>query len=201
MVLLVFISRITYVPLNINLALLAGMLQILGGLMGLGKFIRLVPHPVMLGFVNGLAIVMTKAQLGNFRGASGAFLSLKSLEGQATYGITALTMVLIRFVFPKIKNKTVKKVPPTLGAVALVSVVTRMLQLPIRTLADVAGKETFRGGMAVLPKFGLPSGIPFLSQPLETFSIIFPYAATMAAVGCIESLLTMQLIDGELIFH
>ena len=130
-------------------ALLAGMIQMLAGALGLGKFIRLVPHPVMLGFVNGLAIVMTRSQLGSFRdAATGAFLTLSSPLGRATYGITALTMFLIRGVFPKVKNETVQKIPPTLGAVAITSIISRLLNLPLKTLGDVAGAETFRGGLA-----------------------------------------------------
>lgn len=163
-------------------AILAGCLQVVGGLVGLGKFIRLVPHPVMLGFVNGLAILMTKSQLVHFKG-----LSLATTKGAATYGIAGLTMVLV-----KLLPKVTKIVPPTLGAVALATALASLCGLPITTLSDVAGASTFTGGWSVLPKFGLPS-VPFT---FATFKTVFPYAATMAAVGCIESLLTMQLLDG-----
>jgi len=144
--------------------------------------------------VNGLAVVMARAQVGSFRdAATGALLRVTDPVGAATYGIAGLTMLLIRYVFPKIKNKALKKVPPTLGAVALASMVAKALQLPVRTLADVAGAETFRGGLSVLPKLGWPTaGIP----PAHLLSVVLPYAVTMAAVGCIESLLTMQLVDG-----
>uniref|UniRef100_A0A7S1BEV7 STAS domain-containing protein n=2 Tax=Corethron hystrix TaxID=216773 RepID=A0A7S1BEV7_9STRA len=173
-------------------AMLAGLLQAGAGLLGAGKFIRLVPHPVMLGFVNGLALVMTRAQMGSFKdAATGAFLRVTDPVGAGTYGIAALTMLLVRYVFPKIKNKFVKKVPPTLGAVAVASVVARLCKLPVQTLADVAGAETFRGGLAVLPKLAWPA-VP----AADYLGVIFPYALTMAAVGCIESLLTMQLVDG-----
>lgn len=163
-------------------AILAGFLQIVGGLLGLGKFIRLVPHPVMLGFVNGLAILMTRAQLSHFRG-----LSIMTQTGAATYGITALTMVLV-----KLLPKVVKAVPPTLGAVTLVTIASTVFKLPVKTLTDVAGAATFAGGWKVLPKIGVPN-VPF---SLATLKIILPYAITMAAVGTIESLLTMQLLDG-----
>ena len=64
----------------------------------MGKLIRLVPHPVMVGFVNGLAIVMLKAQLPHFQSAAGKFLSVVSPEGRATYGCAALTMALVHFI-------------------------------------------------------------------------------------------------------
>jgi len=162
-------------------AILTGLFQMTGGVLNLGRFIRLVPHPVMLGFVNGLAIVMTKAQLAHFQG-----LSLATKAGASTYGIAALTMVLTKL-FPKVT----KAIPPTLGAVILATITTRMLGLPVTTLTDVAGASTFAGGLQVLPKFGLPQ-IPFT---LETIQVVAPYALVMAAVGSIESLLTMQLVD------
>jgi SulP family sulfate permease len=165
-------------------AMLAGILQITGGLLGLGKFIRLVPHPVMLGFVNGLAIVMTKAQLIHFQG-----LNLQTKVGASMYFVTGLTMALV-----KILPKLVPFVPPTLGAVAISTLVAQWAKLPVKTLMDVAGAATFSGGWSVLPQFTWwPSSVPL---SLETLQIVFPFAATMAAVGCIESLLTMQLLDG-----
>mmetsp|Transcript_24835 Transcript_24835/g.37005 ORF Transcript_24835/g.37005 Transcript_24835/m.37005 type:complete len:632 (-) Transcript_24835:312-2207(-) len=174
-------------------AILAGLIQIAAGFLRLGKFIRLVPHPVMLGFVNGLAVVMTNSQLIHFKDAStGAFFSLFQKEGAAMYGVTALTMALVKLL-PKISF--LKSVPPSLGAVALATTVSRIFSLPVKTLADIAGAETFRGGLAVLPKIALPS-LPYLTQPVETLRIILPFAITMAAVGSIESLLTMQLLDG-----
>ena len=166
-------------------AILAGLLQLTGGLLGLGKFIRLVPHPVMLGFVNGLAIVMTKAQLVHFQGIN----PFVSKAGASMYGITGLTMLLV-----KLLPKVVPALPPTLGAVVLSTLVARLAKLPVKTLSDVAGAATFAGGWSVLPKFEwFPASVPF---SLETLTIVLPFAATMAAVGCIESLLTMQLLDG-----
>lgn len=167
-------------------AMLAGLLQIGSGLLGVGKFINLVPHPVMLGFVNGLALVMTKAQLAHFQTAGGHFMSLTSSLGAATYGIAALTMVLV-----KLLPKITKAVPPTLGAVTIASLVTKLFSIPAKTLADVAGASTFSGGLSVIPKLGLPN-VPFT---LETLQVISPYAAVMASVGILESLLTMQLLD------
>jgi len=168
-------------------AMLAGLLQIGGGLLGVGKFIKLVPHPVMLGFVNGLALVMTKAQLVHFKTAAGNFMSATSSVGAATYGIAALTMILV-----KLLPKFTKSIPPSLGAVTIASIVAKIFALPAKTLADVAGSSTFAGGLSVLPKFGLPN-VPF---SMETLQVIFPYAAVMASVGVLESLLTMQILDG-----
>ena len=180
-------------------AALAGILQIVAGTAGMGKLIRLVPHPVMIGFVNGLAVIMLKAQLTHFKSA-GKFLSLFSPEGKATYACALLTMFLVRFGLPKLGEKVeqTKAVPPTLGGVVIASMAAKFLKWPIKTLSDVAGAETFKGGLAVLPKIGLPESFwaPFVSSPLETLKIILPYAITMAAVGSIESLLTLQLLDG-----
>lgn len=168
-------------------AILAGILQTVAGGLNLGKYIRLVPHPVMLGFVNGLAIVMTKAQLGHFRTAAGQWLSPTNAAGASVYGVTALTMILA-----KLMPKFTKAIPASLGAVVLSTIFTKLLKLPVQTLADVAGASTFTGGMAVLPALGVPA----VPQTLQTLQTIFPYAITMASVGCIESLLTMQLLDG-----
>eukprot|EP00980_Cylindrotheca_fusiformis_P027834 scaffold22560_cov135-Cylindrotheca_fusiformis.AAC.45 len=167
-------------------AVVAGILQITAGSLGLGKLINLVPHPVMLGFVNGLAIVMTKAQLVHFQ-SGGAFMSLTDPVGAATYGIAALTMVLVKLI-----PKFTKAIPPSLGAVSIATVIAKAFSIPARTLADVAGASTFVGGWSVVPKFGLPK----VPMTMETLNIVLPYAVTMAAVGCLESLLTMQLVDG-----
>ena len=172
-------------------AIMAGLFQVCGGYLGFGKFIRLVPHPVMLGFVNGLAVVMTRAQMTHFKNPlTGSFLNPTTPDGAAMYGLTAATMVLVRLL-PKIK--ITKAIPPSLGAVTLMSIVAQVFKLPVKTLADVAGASTFTGGLSVLPKIALPA-IPLLS--LSTIKIILPFAITMAAVGSIESLLTMQILDG-----
>jgi SulP family sulfate permease len=167
-------------------AMVAGVLQILAGTLGLGKLIKLVPHPVMLGFVNGLAVVMAKAQMMHFK-SGGKFMSLNDPLGAGTYGIAALTMVLVKLI-----PKLTKAIPPSLGAVVTTSVLAKVFSIPAKTLADVAGASTFAGGWAVLPKIGLPK----VPMTMETFNIVLPYAVTMAAVGCLESLLTMQLLDG-----
>lgn len=165
-------------------ALMAGALQIVGGVLGVGKFIRLVPHPVMLGFVNGLTILMAKAQLKHFAG-----LSLLTPPGMATFGLVSATIALMKTI-PMISTV----VPPSLGAVAIVSMLSAVFKLPVATLASVAGASTFAGGLKVLPKVGFPgAGIPL---SLATIQTVLPYAITMAAVGLIESLLAMQVVDG-----
>jgi len=161
-------------------AILAGILQCVAGKLKLGKWIRLVPHPVMLGFVNGLAIVMTKAQLSHFSGLSAA-------AAKATIGLTTLSMI-----FMKVIPKITKAVPASLLTILLTTLVQKVFSLPVKTLVDVAGAATFKGGLSVLPSLSLPS-VPW---NLATLKIIFPFAATMATVGLIESLLTLQLVDG-----
>ena len=180
-------------------AALAGLLQIGAGAFGIGKLIRLVPHPVMLGFVNGLALVLLKAQLKCFQDG-GKFLSLFAPEGLAAYGCAMMTMALVKFGIPKLQEKVdaARAVPPTLGGIVIASAVAKVFKWPLKTLADVAGAETFKGGLSVLPKLGLPTSVwaPLVSSPIETLKVILPYALTMCAVGSIESRLTLQLLDG-----
>jgi SulP family sulfate permease len=161
---------------------LTGLLQISAGLLKLGKYIRMVPYPVMLGFVNGLAIVIFLAQLQHFQveGASGVS---EWMSGQSLYlllGLVALTMAIIHFL-PKLTNA----VPSSLVAILVVSVLVIGLGINTNTVGDLASIE---GG---LPQFHIPS-VPFT---LETLWIILPYAVVLAAIGLIESLLTLNLID------
>ncbi|MFK8049949.1 MAG: SulP family inorganic anion transporter [Halioglobus sp.] len=173
---------------------LMGVLQILAGALRLGKFIRMVPHPVMLGFVNGLAIVIFLAQLGQFGVAgeagwlAGTFmedtiLDVSWLEGQQLYmllGLVFLTMSIIHFL-PKLTTV----VPSSLVAILVVSFLVFGLDLDTRVVGDVA---SIKGG---LPQFHIPT-VPF---SLDTLYIIFPYAVILAAIGLIESLLTLRLVD------
>jgi SulP family sulfate permease len=161
---------------------LMGIIQILVGVLKLGKFIRLVPHPVMFGFVNGLAIVIFMAQLDQFKvpDMDGA---LQWMSGSALWmmlGFVGLTMLIIHFL-PKIT----KAVPAALTAILIVSGIILVLGVETKTVGDIA---SISGG---LPKFHLPM-IPFT---LENILIILPYSLVMAAVGLIESLLTLTVID------
>ncbi|MGL1957108.1 MAG: SulP family inorganic anion transporter [Colwellia sp.] len=161
---------------------LTGVLQILAGVFRLGKFIRLVPHPVMLGFVNGLAIVIFLAQLGQFKVTNSAG-ELVWMQGSPLYimaGLILLTMAIIHF-FPKLT----KAVPSTLVAIVSVSVLVYAVGFDTKLVGDVA---SIAGG---LPTFSIPN-VPF---SLETLKIIFPFALVLAAIGLIESLLTLTLID------
>jgi len=161
---------------------LTGLLQILAGVFRLGKFIRLVPHPVMLGFVNGLAIVIFLAQLGQFKEPNAAG-ELEWMVGTPLYtmaGLIILTMAIIHF-FPKLT----KAVPSTLVAIVSVSFLVLGTNLDTRLVGDIA---SIAGG---LPTFNIPE-VPF---NIATLKIIFPFALVLAAIGLIESLLTLTLID------
>ncbi|QSX38696.1 SulP family inorganic anion transporter [Shewanella sedimentimangrovi] len=171
--------------------LLAGLLQIGAGIFKLGKFIRIVPYPVMMGFVNGLAIVIFLAQLGQFK-APDAEGQLQWLTGNALYlmlALVALTMAIIHFL-PKFTTAF----PASLAAILTVTALVVGLDLDTRTVLDflrgMSGDEhaTIAGN---LPIFALPE-VPF---SLETLSIILPYSFVLAAVGLIESLLTLTVID------
>ncbi len=161
---------------------LMGVIQVLVGVLRLGKFIRMVPHPVMLGFVNGLAIVIFLAQLSNFktRDSTG---DLQWLQGEPLWimlGLVILTMLIIRYL-----PKLTKAIPSALVAIIVVSLSVILLGMDSRTVGDLA---SIAGGF---PEFHIPM-VPF---NLETLRIILPYSIILAAVGLIESLLTLSLID------
>ena len=171
--------------------LLMGVLQVLAGVFKLGKFIRMVPHPAMLGFVNGLAIVIFLAQLGQFKVLDDAG-NLSWMQGQQLYimcGLVALTMAIIHFL-PKLTTA----VPSSLAAILVVTGIVIGFDLDARNvldyLKDMSGNDdaTIAGGF---PAFHIPD-VPW---NLETLKIIFPYALVLAAIGLIESLLTLTLID------
>lgn len=161
---------------------LMGAIQITVGFLRLGKFIRIVPHPVMLGFVNGLAIVIFLAQLNSFQ-IEDAAGNVQWMQGQSLWimlGLVALTMAIIHFL-PKLTTA----VPSSLAAIVVVSLLVIFVGLESRTVGDMA---SIAGG---LPDFHIPM-VPF---NLETLKIILPYSIILAAVGLIESLLTLSLID------
>ncbi|MDT8447645.1 MAG: SulP family inorganic anion transporter [bacterium] len=158
---------------------LMGIIQIGAGVAKMGKFVRLIPHPVMLGFVNGLAIIIFLAQLSNFKDRqTGGWVT-----GERLYlmlGLVALTMAIIHFL-----PKLTKAVPASLAAILVVTGLVHGLNLDTRTVGDLA---QVAGG---LPDFNIPD-VPW---NLETLKIILPYAVILAAVGLIESLMTLSLID------
>lgn len=173
---------------------LMGILQITAGILRLGKFIRMVPHPVMLGFVNGLAIVIFLAQLGQFGTADGqgwlaeTFLKdtiidvawLPAQELTLMLALVALTMAIIHFL-----PRFTRAIPSSLAAIIVVSLLVIGLNLDTRVVGDIASIS------GSLPTFAIPQ------VPLnwETLTIIFPYSLILAAIGLIESLLTLRLID------
>ncbi|MBK8583691.1 MAG: SulP family inorganic anion transporter [Flavobacteriales bacterium] len=157
---------------------LAGLLQVLAGVFRLGKFIRLVPQPVMYGFVNGLAIVIFMAQLAQFKTFDGAWLGGSALW--TMLGLTALTMAII-WGFPKLT----RKVPASLVAILVVAALVIGLGMNTRSVGDISPIS------GAFPPFHIPL-VPFT---WESLMIILPYAAIVAAVGLIESLLTLNLID------
>jgi len=161
---------------------LMGLLQVTFALFKLGKFIRMVPYPVMLGFVNGLAIVIFLAQFGHFKelGADGVSLWMSGAALYTMLGLTALTVLLI-YLIPLLT----KAIPSSLGAIIIVSTIVGFFGLDTKTVGDLG---SIAGGM---PAFHLPD----VAYNFETLQIIFPYAFLLACIGLIETLLTLNLID------
>ncbi|WP_170516932.1 SulP family inorganic anion transporter [Ruegeria atlantica] len=170
---------------------LMGFLQVIAGAMHWGRFIRLVPHPVMLGFVNGLAIVIFLAQLGQFKvpgtmentghGVGGGEW-LSGLQLYTMLGLVALTMAVI-WVMPRIT----RIIPAPLAGIFVVAALVIGFGLDVPRVGDLASIE---GGLP-------PFHIPMVPLTWETFEIILPYAVILAAIGLIESLLTLNLV-GEI---
>ncbi len=160
---------------------LAGVIQIAVGLFKLGKFIRLVPQPVMYGFVNGLAVIIFMAQVEQFKTVVGGHETW--LSGSPLYIMAALVALTIGIVV--ILPRITKAVPPSLVAIIVVFILVLVLGIHTKTVRDIAAVS---GGF---PPFHIPS-VPFT---LDTFKIIFPYALIMAGVGLTEGLLTLNLVD------
>ena len=167
---------------------LMGLLQVIAGALQWGKFIRLVPHPVMLGFVNGLAIVIFMAQLTQFKDPDtlvntghgmGGGEWLTGVKLQWMLGLVGLTMLII-WLTPRIT----RAIPAPLAGIGIVAAIVIAFGLDVPRVGDLASIE---GG---LPAFHIPS-VPLT---LETFQIILPYAVILAAIGLIESLLTLNLV-------
>ena len=157
---------------------LAGIIQMSAGFLRLGKLIRLVPHPVIFGFVNGLAIIIFMSQLDQFKDVSGNWLTGTPLY--ILLGLVLLTMAII-FGLPKLT----KAIPASLTAILVVFGIVALFGIDTKTVGDIA---SIQGGF---PPFHIPS-VPFT---LETLVLIFPYAAIVAGVGLIESLLTLNIVD------
>ncbi|MFT6388575.1 MAG: SulP family sulfate permease [Cellvibrionaceae bacterium] len=174
---------------------LAGVIQIIAGLFKLGKYIRIVPHPVMLGFVNGLAIVIFLAQLEQFKITDNVTGTSEWMQGSGLYIMGALilaTMLIVHFL-PKLTTA----IPAGLVAIVAVTLVVIGFDLEARTVIDfVRGMLPAEEAATASLKGDLPSfAIPAVPFTIETLKIIFPYAIIIAAIGLIESLLTLTLID------
>lgn len=170
--------------------ILMGIIQMLAGVFKLGKFVRLIPHPVMMGFVNGLAIVIFLSQLGMFKEIVGG--EKVWMQGAALYimiGLVLLTMAIM-FGLPKLT----KKLPEALIAILVVSAIAIFGNIDVATVGSFirdGGGAGLKGG---LPSFqwDIFSKVPL---NLETLKFIFPYALILAAIGLIESLMTLNLVD------
>ncbi len=162
---------------------LMGLIQIVVGALKLGNLIRMVPFPVMLGFVNGLAIVIFMSQLESFKteGAHGAATWLPLSDLAIMLGLVALTMAVI-YIVPRFT----KRIPAALAGILVVSVLVIFASINTPTVGDLS---SIAGGF---PTFGVPD-VPF---NFETLRIIVPFAFVLAGIGLIESLLTLTLIDG-----
>ena len=170
--------------------ILMGFIQIFAGVLKLGKFVRLIPHPVMMGFVNGLAIVIFLSQLGMFKTSGND--GLVWMQGQELWtmiGLVILTMGIM-FGLPKLT----KKLPEALVAIIVVSSLVIFGNLDVATVGSFirdGGGEGLKGGLPEL-QWAIFEVIPF---NFETLRFIGPYAVILAAIGLIESLMTLNLID------
>lgn len=157
---------------------LAGILQFLVGILKLGKLMRLVPQPVIFGFVNGLAIIIFMSQLNQFKDASGTWLT-----GQSLYVLLGLVLLTILIIWGL--PKLTKAVPSSLVAILVIFGIVAGFGIETKTIADMA---SIKGGFP-------PFHIPVVPLTFETLALIFPFAAVMAGVGLIESLLTLNILD------
>ncbi len=170
---------------------LMGFIQIFVGVMRWGKFIRLVPHPVMLGFVNGLAIVIFLAQLTQFKVPGTAVSDGHGMTGGDWMSgaplITMLALVGLTMLIIWIMPRLTKAIPAPLAGIGLVAALVIIFGIDVPRVGDLA---SIQGG---LPAFHMP----MVPLNFETFEIILPYAVILAAIGLIESLLTLNLV-GEM---
>jgi len=161
---------------------LMGILQVTAGALRLGKYIRMVPHQVMLGFVNGLAIVIFLAQMNQFqiKLPDGGYEWMSGMTLYTMLALVALAMAIIQYL-----PKLTEAIPAPLVAILVVSGLAIGFDLDVRSVGDMA---SIAGG---LPEFH----VPMVPLTWETLTIIFPYSVILAAIGLIESLLTLTVID------
>ncbi|MGB1932651.1 MAG: SulP family inorganic anion transporter [Flavobacteriales bacterium] len=163
--------------------ILAGIIQTAAGLFRLGKFVRMIPHSVMLGFVNGLAIVIFLSQLGMFK-SNGQWLEGQDL--MYMIALVVLTMAIMVFL-----PMLTKKVPAALTAIIIVSLIVIFGGIETETVKSFIVASGGEGIKAGLPTFN----VPLIELNWETLKFISPYALILAAIGLIESLMTLNLID------
>lgn len=162
--------------------ILAGLIQLAAGFLRLGKLIRLVPHPVIFGFVNGLAIIIFMSQFSQFTTDS-TDPNAPWMQGAQLFTFLGLVLLAIAIIWGL--PKLTKVIPSSLTAILVVFGIVAFFQIDTTTVGDIA---SIKGGF---PPFHIPS----LPMTFETLAIIFPYAAIVAGVGLIESLLTLNIID------
>jgi len=169
---------------------LMGLIQLSAGFLRLGKFARMIPHPVMLGFVNGLAIVIFLAQIPQFQShtPNGHWGWLSGEWLPASLLLPMLALVAITMGIIVLLPRLTKAVPSSLVAILAVSTAVVLFQLNTPTVADMLQGGTLK---ASLPLFH----IPMVPLNLETLGVIFPYALILASIGLIESLMTLALLD------
>lgn len=170
--------------------ILAGILQFLAGVFKFGKFVRLIPHPVMMGFVNGLAIVIFTSQLGMFtKKINGETVSLSGSPLIIMLALVALTMAIMYFL-PKLTTK----IPAALVAIITVSAIAIFGDLDVSTVGSFIRDGGGKGLEGGLPTFQTQL-FTLIPINFETLKFILPYSAIIAAIGLIESLMTLNLID------
>lgn len=163
--------------------IIGGILQVLFGVLRLGKFMRLIPHSVLFGFLNGLAIIIFTSQFDNFKVKETGEL-LPTLEFSLLLGFSILTMVFI-WLFPKIT----KAIPASLAAIIVVSTIILGIGIDTKSVADTLKEgETIQGGF---PPLTFPN-VPFT---FETLKLVLPYSVILAIVGLLESLLSLNIVD------
>ena len=160
---------------------LAGIFQLLVGLLKLGKFVRLIPQPVMYGFLNGLAVIIFMAQVAQFKIKENGIEHW--LQGSSLYNMIALTLLTIAIVI--LLPKFTKAVPASLVGILIVFGLVYFFNIDTKKVIDIASVQ------GSFPSFSIPE-VPF---SLDTLKTIFPYALVMAGVGLIESLLTLNMVD------
>lgn len=160
---------------------LAGIIQLLVGVFKLGKFVRLIPQPVMYGFLNGLAVIIFMAQVEQFKVMqNGADTWMQGSVLYIMIGLTLLTIATV-LIFPRLT----KVVPSSLVAIMVVFALVYFLDIDTKKVVDIASVS------GAFPSFHIPT-VPF---NMESLKVIFPYSLVMAGVGLIESLLTLNMVD------